>query len=133
MKTPTMIPPKPDAVEVEPGVWSVLIDGASYEIRAQGEQFDARGLAFVIETEETAQARQRASRGPAKIATTMPGKVIRLLVANGDTVAAGQAILVVEAMKMQNEIKSPKDGVVKGLRAEPGSTVTAGQTLALIE
>jgi biotin carboxyl carrier protein len=63
----------------------------------------------------------------------MPGKVIRLLVADGDTVAAGQGILVVEAMKMQNEIKSPKDGVVKNLKAEPGATVSAGQTLALIE
>lgn len=133
MKPLLVSPPKPDAIEVEPGVWSVLLDGASYELRVHGEQFDARGLAFVVETEESAQARQRASRGPAKIATTMPGKVIRLLVANGDTVAAGQGIVVVEAMKMQNEIKSPKDGVVKGLKAEPGSTVTAGQTLALIE
>ncbi len=124
---------KPDVIEVEPGVWSVLSGGASFEIRAQGEQYDARGLSFFLETEESAQERQRASRGPAKISTTMPGKVIRLLVADGDTVAAGQGILVVEAMKMQNEIKSPKDGVVKNLKAEPGSTVTAGQTLALIE
>ncbi len=133
MKPVLVSPPKPEAIEVEPGVWSVLVDGASFELRVNGEQFDARGLAFVVETEETAQARQRASRGPAKIATTMPGKVIRLLVADGDTVTAGQGIVVVEAMKMQNEIKSPKDGVVKGLKAQPGSTVTAGQTLALIE
>ncbi|MCX6592267.1 MAG: biotin/lipoyl-binding protein [Acidobacteria bacterium] len=133
MKPVLLSPPKPEAIEVEPGVWSVLVDGASFELRVNGEQFDARGLAFVVETEETAQARQRASRGPAKIATTMPGKVIRLLVADGDTVTAGQGIVVVEAMKMQNEIKSPKDGVVKGLKAQPGSTVTAGQTLALIE
>ena len=124
---------KPDVVEVEPGVWSVLLGGASFEVRAQGEQFDVRGWAFVVESEETAQERQRASRGPAKISTTMPGKVIRLLVADGDTVKAGQGILVVEAMKMQNEIKSPKDGVVKGLKAEAGATVGAGQTLALIE
>lgn len=133
MKPVLKSPPKPDAIEVEPGVWSVLLDGASYELRVNGEQFDARGLAFVVETEESAQARQRASRGPAKITTTMPGKVIRLLVSDGDRVTASQGIVVVEAMKMQNEIKSPKDGVVRGLKAEPGSTVTAGQTLALIE
>jgi biotin carboxyl carrier protein len=58
---------------------------------------------------------------------------VRLLVAKGDTVAAHQGILVIEAMKMQNEIKSPKEGRVADLRVTPGDTVAAGDTLATIE
>jgi biotin carboxyl carrier protein len=58
---------------------------------------------------------------------------VRLLVAKGDTVAAHQGILVIEAMKMQNEIKSPKEGRVADLRVAPGDTVAAGDTLATIE
>jgi biotin carboxyl carrier protein len=71
--------------------------------------------------------------GIAEIKTAMPGKIVRILVSAGDNVAKGDGILVVEAMKMQNELRSPKDGVVKELRAAEGSTVDAGQVLAIIE
>ena len=63
----------------------------------------------------------------------MPGKVVRILVAEGDEVEKGKGVLVVEAMKMQNEIKSPKKGVVKKLSAAEGSAVNAGDVLAVIE
>jgi biotin carboxyl carrier protein len=63
----------------------------------------------------------------------MPGKVVRLLVDVGAQVEAGAGIVVVEAMKMQNEMKSPKAGVVTALNAEAGSTVNAGDVLAEIE
>jgi biotin carboxyl carrier protein len=63
----------------------------------------------------------------------MPGRIVRLLVEKGDTVVAHQGILVIEAMKMQNEIKSPKEGRVADLRVAPGDTVAAGDTLAIIE
>ena len=63
----------------------------------------------------------------------MPGKVVRILVEAGATVEQGDGILVVEAMKMQNELRSPKSGVVKELRAKEGATVGAGDILATIE
>jgi biotin carboxyl carrier protein len=63
----------------------------------------------------------------------MPGKVIRVLVSQGDSVEAGQGLVVVEAMKMQNEMKSPKAGRVAEVRAEPGAAVLAGETLIVVE
>ena len=71
--------------------------------------------------------------GSARILAPMPGKVVRLLVEVGAQVEAGAGIVVVEAMKMQNEMKSPKAGVVTALNAEAGATVNAGDILAEIE
>jgi biotin carboxyl carrier protein len=63
----------------------------------------------------------------------MPGKVVRLLCAVGDEVAANQGVLVVEAMKMQNEVQSPKAGRVIEIRVREGQTVNAGEVLAVVE
>jgi biotin carboxyl carrier protein len=63
----------------------------------------------------------------------MPGKVVRLLAREGEHVRAGQGIVVVEAMKMQNEIRSPREGKIVNLRAREGLNVNAGETLAIIE
>ncbi|HKG13725.1 MAG TPA: acetyl-CoA carboxylase biotin carboxyl carrier protein subunit [Pyrinomonadaceae bacterium] len=71
--------------------------------------------------------------GRAQVVAPMPGKVVRVLVEAGQQVEAGQGVVVVEAMKMQNELKSPKSGTVAGLRAEAGATVNAGDVLAVIE
>ena len=71
--------------------------------------------------------------GTAEIKTMMPGKVVRILVDVGSEVKKGDGVIVVEAMKMQNEMKSPKDGVVKELRSAEGSTVNAGDVLVVIE
>ena len=71
--------------------------------------------------------------GAAKISAPMPGKVVRVLVEAGQQVQAGEGIVVVEAMKMQNEMKAPKAGVVISLNATPGATVNAGDVLAEIE
>jgi biotin carboxyl carrier protein len=71
--------------------------------------------------------------GPQEVRTLMPGKVVRVLVAHGDEVTAGQGVMIVEAMKMQNELKAPKTGRVTRVCAEEGSTVTAGTTLLVIE
>jgi biotin carboxyl carrier protein len=62
----------------------------------------------------------------------MAGKVVRLLVKSGDQVEVGQGLLVVEAMKMQNEIRSPKSGTVEKLQVNEGQTVNAGEVLASI-
>jgi len=71
--------------------------------------------------------------GLAVIKSAMPGKVVRILVEKGDEVEKGDGLLVVEAMKMQNELKSPKAGTVKEIKVEEGSTVAAGDVLAMIE
>lgn len=71
--------------------------------------------------------------GLAEIKTLMPGKVVRLVAKPGEEVTKGDPVLVVEAMKMQNDLKSPKDGIVKEIRVEEGATVGAGDVLAVIE
>ncbi len=71
--------------------------------------------------------------GKAEIRTAMPGKVVRILKAVGDVVEKGDGIIVVEAMKMQNEMRSPKDGSVKEFRVAEGDTVAAGDVLVVVE
>jgi biotin carboxyl carrier protein len=71
--------------------------------------------------------------GRAQVTAPMPGKVVRVMVEAGQQVEAGQGVVVVEAMKMQNELKSPKGGTIAELRAEPGATVNAGDVLVVIE
>ena len=71
--------------------------------------------------------------GPKKLVSPMPGKVLRVLAAQGSTVEAGAGVLVIEAMKMQNEIKSPKQGIIKKLFASEGAAVNAGDVLAIVE
>jgi pyruvate carboxylase subunit B len=68
-----------------------------------------------------------------KIKAPMPGKVVRVLAGVGTPVEAGQSVLVIEAMKMQNELKAPKTGVVKKINVAEGAAVDAGQALAEVE
>ncbi len=128
-------------VEVEPGVYSVLLEGASYEIRLTGtaERVTAyvHGIALDVEVQDPRDT-SRASRasigsGRQEISAPMPGKVIRLLVNVGDDVEIGQGLIVVEAMKMQNELKAARPGRVLEVRAHPGATVGAGDTLVVID
>ena len=79
------------------------------------------------------RARHRARRRCWRYRTAMPGKVVRVLVETGGAVEKGDGVMVVEAMKMQNELKSPKAGTVKEIRVGEGSTVAAGDVLAVIE
>jgi biotin carboxyl carrier protein len=71
--------------------------------------------------------------GPMEVRSQMPGKIIKVLVAPGAAVKAGQGLIVIEAMKMQNEMKSPKDGVVARIQVCEDATVIAGETLIVIE
>lgn len=73
------------------------------------------------------------AEGAAEIRTQMPGKVVRILVSEGDAVSSGDGVIVVEAMKMQNEMRSPKDGSVKKILKNEGDTVNAGDLLMVIE
>jgi biotin carboxyl carrier protein len=72
------------------------------------------------------------AQGRQQIVAPMPGKVVRVLVSAGDEVAAGQGLLVVEAMKMQNEIRSPKQGKVERFEVQEGQAVNAGEVLCVV-
>jgi len=128
-------------VEVEPGVYSVLIDGRSFEIRAvngsQGNSVQANGRRFSAEVRDprdfSRSSRDALAGGRQSLLAPMPGKVIRVLVGKGDVVESGQGLVVVEAMKMQNEMKASRPGQVIEVRVHDGETVTAGQTLVVLE
>ena len=70
--------------------------------------------------------------GEQAVTAPMPGRVVRVLVAPGDTVAARQGVVVVEAMKMENELRTPKAGVVKDVAVTPGTLVEAGRVLVVV-
>jgi biotin carboxyl carrier protein len=132
-----------DAVEISPNVFSVLLNGESYEVRLAADDdgkltLQTRHHEFVAEVVDPRAWRGRRhgvveAEGRQQILAPMPGKVVRLLVRAGDKVAAGQGLLVVEAMKMQNEVRSPKTGTVERLLAKEGQPVNAGEVLAWID
>jgi biotin carboxyl carrier protein len=121
-----------------PGIFSILIEGRSYQatILAPGI-IQVNNQIFDVEIFDPRELRARsstgASHGRQNIAAPMPGKVVRLLVSTGDQVAPGQGLIVVEAMKMQNEMKSPKAGTVVEIKTKDGATVSAGEILIVIE
>ncbi|HEY2014362.1 MAG TPA: biotin/lipoyl-containing protein [Bryobacteraceae bacterium] len=129
-------------VEVpEPDVYSVLMDGRSYDARVEerpggGLVVVIDGYRFELEVSNPRRWSRKSSRaggeGVQSIAAPMPGKVVRVLVSQGDAVAAGQGLVVLEAMKMQNEMKAPRAGRVLSVPAKQGATVTAGEILAVI-
>jgi len=131
-----------DAVtEVERGVYSVLLNGASYEVRVietpQGLRAEAEGRRFKVAVldprDGSRDSRASIGSGRQSVAAPMPGKVVRVLVRAGDSVEAGQGLIVVEAMKMQNEMKATRPGRVIEVRASAGATVGAGDTLLVLE
>jgi pyruvate carboxylase subunit B len=71
--------------------------------------------------------------GPFSVRAPMPGRLAKILVKVGETVAPGRGLVVVEAMKMENEIRAPRAGVVKDLRCTEGATVDAGEDLVILE
>jgi biotin carboxyl carrier protein len=124
---------------VEPGVYSILLDGRVYEacmdhagqclvVLVAGERFEVE----VRDPRSWSRKSVAGSPGVATLSAPMPGKVVRVLVAVGDPVEAGQGLVVVEAMKMQNEIKAPRSGQVVSLTVREGATVAAGELLAAI-
>ena len=131
-----------DAVLPRRDVLSILIDGKAYEVKRERTATDLHlwvgPVRYAAELSDPRSLRSRKGagtddKGPKKLVAPMPGKVVRLLVAEKAQVEAGQGILVVEAMKMQNEIKSPKAGIVQKLVATEGGAVNAGDVLAIVE
>lgn len=135
-----------DPFRVEPGVFSVLVDGVQHEVYVERDSVEKDANAFVVTMRGRSQRisvpdprawvesdADRATATTAKIASPMPGKVVRVLAALGDIVEAGAGVVVVEAMKMQNELKSPIRGKILMLVAKEGAAVDANQTLVVLE
>ncbi len=128
------------AIRISRDAYSILLGGRSLEVtiektssglllRADGREFQVE----IIDPRSWRRARGAGIEldGRQQLVAPMPGKIVRVLVAAGQQVSAGQGLLVIEAMKMQNEIRSPKSGTVEKLARE-GQTVNAGEVLAIV-
>ena len=131
-----------DVVSPQPGLLSLLIDGRSYDVKQEIVASETNVVVgherfhTVVRDPRSLRGRRAADsggQGARKITAPMPGKVVRILAGAGAQVEAGQAVLVIEAMKMQNELKSPKKGKVSKLTVSEGDAVETGQTLAEVE
>lgn len=137
-----------DAVQVTENSLSILIGGRSFrverEIQGNAASGDAQrvfvggGQFYEVAVRDARSLRNRrgavaADAGPLRVKASMPGKVVRVLTKAGERVQPGTGIVVIEAMKMQNEVRSPKDGMVKELLAREGMNVNAGDVLAVLE
>jgi biotin carboxyl carrier protein len=131
-----------DVNVITPDVISLICEGKAFELRRerspQGNRIWIGGEFYEGEVSDPRSFRGRKRRatvdtGPRRLIAPMPGKVVRVLVNEGDSVEPGQGIMVIEAMKMQNEIKSPKGGTVQRIAAPSGTSVSAGDLLAVVE
>jgi biotin carboxyl carrier protein len=129
-----------DARKLEADFYSILYEGKSYEVSVEslGAKYLVRHGAYeqVVELADASRGgREELHKrgGPESIDSVMPGKVVRVLVSPGDVVAAGQGLVVVEAMKMENEIGAPRAGRVKSVDVAPGQNVETGALLIVLE
>lgn len=134
-----------EADEVEPNVFLLKHENKIYQVfispgQNVNEPLNVRiGINdFEIKLNDPKRLRSSAGAvgaadGAAEIKTAMPGKVVRILTGVGAEIKQGEGVIIVEAMKMQNEMKSPKDGIIKEIRVAEGATVNAGDILAVIE
>lgn len=129
----------------EPGTYVIFLDNKIYEsrVRAVGQSLDSfevslRNRSYAVTLSDPKRLRgshdsAKQHHGAAEIVAPMPGKIVKIHVEVGMEVEKGQGIIVVEAMKMQNEMKSPRTGRVTSISVLPSATVNAGDVLAVIE
>ncbi len=132
-----------DAVRSGPTIYSIIEDGQQFEVMvdergAHGFDVLVGGRLFHLaslneRTKLLTSSAVAVASGPQTVEAEMPGKVVRVNLAPGDAVGEGQGVVVVEAMKMENEIPSPIDGVVKQVAVSAGQTVEAGAVLFVVE
>ena len=132
-----------DLLRVDPSLYSLLIGGRSYEIDVL-ETEEALvvlvdGQPFQVEIQEEQQRHLRAAAGKGETKTgkrivtaPMPGKVVKLLVKPGDAVQPGDGVVVVEAMKMENEVHTPVSGVVEKIYVAEGDSVNPDEVLVVV-
>jgi biotin carboxyl carrier protein len=135
-------PANVDAVEIAPHTFSILLDGQNFEFSvvqsADGKlKLQTGAQEFTCEAIDSRTWRghrhgQVEAEGRQQVLAPMPGKVLRLLVKAGDHVEPGQGLFVIEAMKMQNEIRSPKSGTVERILITDGQRVNAGEILCVV-
>lgn len=127
--------------QVEPGVWSLIPGSRQRELRVEpdGDEFRVtlRGRSVRLRVEDprswNGATSGKGAAGAAKVASPMPGRVVRVLVETGHLIEAGQGVVVVEAMKMQNELKSPIAGTVTQVQVSEGANVKGNQILVVVE
>jgi biotin carboxyl carrier protein len=130
-----------DGEEISPGVYSILIDGRSHEAQVSKRAGDAEGYSspyvvtvglrrYLVEIRDPRRWRRDGAgvqeEGPQEIVAPMPGKIVKVLVSENQEVVRNQGLLVIEAMKMQNEIRAPRAGRVERIYAQEGTGVEAG-------
>jgi biotin carboxyl carrier protein len=121
--------------------WSLLLDGGVHEVSvlAKGDAWAVQvggrthRLKLLDERAMRGRARGALGSGEREVRAAMPGKVVAVLVDVGAAVAQGQGLLVIEAMKMENEVGSPRAGTVQEIRVKPGQAVESGELLAIVE
>lgn len=130
-----------DAVLARPDVISLRIGNKAYEVKCERVGCEMHlwvgSVRYAAEVRDPRSLRSRGrsadDRGPRKLTAPMPGKVVRVLLSEGAEVQAGGGVIVVEAMKMQNEVKSPKKGTIQKIVVSEGAAVNAGDVLAIVE
>jgi biotin carboxyl carrier protein len=126
-----------DVKAMEPGVLSLIVDGRQYRcvLDRDAVVIDGRRFGFAVEDPRSLRGRRggaEGASGPRAVKAPMPGRVVRVLVAEGDQVREQQGVVVIEAMKMQNELKSPKAGRVARVAVTVDGTVAAGEVLVVV-
>lgn len=127
-----------DVRTVEAGVLSVIVDGRQYRCILDGDAVVVAGrrVDFVVDDPRSLRGRRgtgEGAAGPRAVKAPMPGRVVRVLVSEGDEVVEQQGVVVIEAMKMQNELKVPKAGRIAKVAVAVDATVAAGEVLIVVE
>jgi biotin carboxyl carrier protein len=126
---------------IEPGVYWFNWNNRSIELSVTpaGEEYTVSvgGLRYPAEILDARAVLRKAAQhghdGVVELRAPMPGKIVKILLQPGAEVSANQGVLVMEAMKMQNEVKSPKDGILKRVAVQENAAVNAGELLAVVE
>jgi len=129
-----------DAVRVDANTWSLIVEGVSREVivtsgRNGSSIVDVGSIPIAVSLNGRRHWSGKDSveaAGPQRVAAPMPGKIVRVLVRPGDAVRARQPIVVIEAMKMENELRAARDGAVAEVNVVEGQSVEAGALLAVI-
>jgi len=111
-------------LEKQGGVWNVSIEGESFNIEIEGSSVGESG---------TKRKKKGRGRKSGTISSTIPGKIVSISVEEGDNVGEGDVVMILEAMKMQNEIQAPLSGIVTAINCKPGDSIEANSPLVVIQ